>query len=475
LDLSPAPSHPSTPVFLNGGGEMGERIRGFAWEQHPLGPPERWPAALQMAVDLCLNSSFPTAVYWGEALHLIYNDAWSVIPAERHPAALGRPAAEVWPDIWHIVGAQLGQVLATGEGLALYEQLLPMERAGQARETWWNYSFTAIRQADGSIGGIFNQGNDTTELVLGRRRRLAEIERWRELFRQSPAPVALLRGPSYVFEIANDAYLRLIGNREVLGKPVREALPEVESQGFLAILDQVYRTGEPYLGTSAKVRLKRTPDAAPEDRVLDFVYQPVRGSGGEVESIFVQVTDVTERARAEASLRTSAWQLGEERARLSVLVEAEQRAQRSLHLLNQNLEALVAARTAELSAALGEQRAVIDRLRAMFETSFIYQGFLSPAGTLLDANAASLESIQAQLADVAGRAFWETPWFTATPGMPERVHLAVQAAGRGERVQETIEVTLPIGIRKFDFSLRPVFNARREIVGIVPEAAELKQ
>ncbi|MDB5944896.1 MAG: signal transduction protein: sensor, domain-like protein [Ramlibacter sp.] len=473
MSISLASANDPVPAFLGGGGEMGERIRRFPWHEHPLGPPAQWPTALQMAVSLCLNSSFPTAIYWGQDMHLLYNDAWSVIPAEKHPGALGRTAAEVWPDIWHIIEGQLRHVLTTGEGLALYEQLLPMERGGKPRETWWNYSFTAIRHVDGAVGGVFNQGNDTTELVLGRRQRQVEIERWRELFRQAPAPVALLHGPAHVFEFANDAYLRLVGLRDVVGKPVREALPEIESQGFFAILDRVYSSGQPYVGTAANVKLQRSADAAPEDRILDFVCQPVLDNAGRVESIFVQATDVTDRARAEASLRTSAWQLGEERARLAVLVEAEQRAQRSLHLLNQNLEALVAARTTELSTAMAEQRAMIDRLRAMFETSFIFQGFMSPGGTLLDANAASLEVIRSRLDEVVGRPFWDTPWFHGTPGIAEEVHRAVQTAAGGQRVQQVIELDLPVGRRRFDLSLRPVLNARREVIGIVPEAIDI--
>lgn len=73
-------------TFPAGGGEMGERIRAFDWAGHPLGPPEHWPAALHVALGICLNSSFPTAIYWGRDLWLLYNDAWSEVPRERHPA-----------------------------------------------------------------------------------------------------------------------------------------------------------------------------------------------------------------------------------------------------------------------------------------------------------------------------------------------------------------------------------------------------
>ena len=119
------------------------------------------------------------------------------------------------------------------------------------------------------------------------------------------------------------------------------------------------------------------------------------------------------------------------------------------------------------------QGGIADRLRATFETTLIYQGFLDTGGILLDANTASLAGIQAKLNDVVGRPFWDTPWFTATPGMPELTRAAVAAAARGQAVQQRIDVQLPIGRRQFDFSLRPVFNARGAVIGIVPEAVDI--
>lgn len=464
---------PITPAFLDGGGDMGARMRTFDWESHPLGPPEDWPPALRLAVSLCLSSSFPTAIYWGPEFHVLYNDAWSPIPAERHPAALGQPARELWSDIWHVVGPQFEQVMASGVGVAQYEQMLPMVRGGAARETWWNYSLTAIRKMDNTIGGLFNQGNEITDLVFARRARQAEVERLRELFRKAPAPIALLRGPQHAFEIANDAYLALIGRADIIGKPVAEALPEVAAQGFVDLLDQVFRTGEPYLGAGVAVKLQRAPEAPIDERVLDFIYQPMRDAAGTVDSIFVLVTDVTERARAEAALRITNWQLGEERARLASTVEAERRAQAALRRFNETLEAHVQMRTAQLERTLAGQSAIADRLRASFESSLSYQGFMSADGTLLEANSASLAGIDAKLNDVIGRPFWETPWFAATPGITQEIRHAVAVAAGGVEVRRVIELELPSGRRTFDFSLRPVRNGRGEIVGIVPEGVDI--
>lgn len=157
-------------------GEMAARIAAFDWGSTPLGPAVNWPQSLRSALSICLGASFPCALYWGETLTLVYNDAWSVIPAERHPAALGRPGAEVWYDIWDVVGPQFQGVLRTGEGLFAKDQLLLMERGGLPQETWWNYSMTPIRGEDGRVVGIFNMGTETTERVQGERRSALLLE-----------------------------------------------------------------------------------------------------------------------------------------------------------------------------------------------------------------------------------------------------------------------------------------------------------
>ncbi|MEJ5988987.1 PAS domain-containing protein [Ramlibacter sp. PS3R-8] len=468
------PSFSPVPGFLQGGGAMGERIRAFDWANHPMGPPQGWSPALRMALSLCLNSSFPTAIYWGPEMFVLYNDAWSAIPADKHPWILGKPARVGWSDIWDIVGPQFEHVLHHGEGIATYEQMLPMVRNEKPCETWWNYSLTPIREADHSVGGIFNQGNEITAVVQGRRARQAELLRWQEIFQRSPAGIALLRGPTHVYEFANDAYLRVVGKVDIIGRTVSEAVPEVVDQGYVAVLDSVY-AGKPFIGSSLPVKLAREPGEPPEERLLDFIFQPVRDAAGAVEGIFILVTDVTERARAESALRLTNWQLGEERARLASTVEAEQRARTALRRMTDTLEAIVKSRTAELTQALEAQAAAMDRLRAAFATDLIFQGFMDPQGTLLDANSTSLAAIGCRLEDVVGKPFWETPWFTATPGAPQRVRAAVEQARHGRKAQTEMTVNLPQGPGSFLFSVRPVVNARGEIVGLVPEAIALAE
>ncbi len=151
--------------FLTGGGDMAARIRAHDWTSHPFGTPDRWPQPLQTAIGICLHSSFPTAIYWGPELRLLYNDAWAPIPAERHPWALGRPAREVWSDIWPVIEPQFAGVIETGNGFSTFDQMLPMQRRGRVEETYWNYSFTPIRDENGRVVGVFNQGHETTERI----------------------------------------------------------------------------------------------------------------------------------------------------------------------------------------------------------------------------------------------------------------------------------------------------------------------
>ena len=127
----------------------------------------------------------------------------------------------------------------------------------------------------------------------------------RQLFELAPGLAVVLRGPDHVFEYANPGYLELMGWRDVQGRPLGEAVPELRSQGFLQLLDEVYETGRPFEGRSVPILLPRKDDGHLAEGYFDFVYQPIIGASGEIEGIFAQGTDVTDRVRAEHQLRES--------------------------------------------------------------------------------------------------------------------------------------------------------------------------
>jgi PAS domain S-box-containing protein len=289
---------------------MAARVRAFDWGRTPLGPMERWPQALRVAVGICLNSRFPMFVWWGPQLVNIYNDAYVPILGKRHPAALGAPAEKTWSDIWPVVGAQADAVMQRGEATWNERVLLVMDRHGYTEDTWFTWSYSPIPDDSGGIGGVFCACNEETRHVLAEaeRDRLvremgAERTRLASVFEQSPAFLAVLRGPDHVFEFANDQYYRLVGRRDLIGRTVREALPEVEGQGYFETLDRVYASGEPFVGTDMRVTFRRTPGGPREEAYVDFVYQPMRGPDGAAAGIIAHGVDMTERRRSEAAVR----------------------------------------------------------------------------------------------------------------------------------------------------------------------------
>jgi PAS domain S-box-containing protein len=170
MDLTPvADSKTQVPAFLSGHGDMSERIRKFNWSQTSIGPVDLWKQSLRFALNICLNSNFPIAIYWGKELCLLYNDAWSPIPGNKHPWALGRPAKEVWPEIWNDIEPQFAKAFM-GEPGGSKDALLPMLRHGYTEECYFDFTFTPVYGENGEVDGIFNAVIETTYRVINERR-----------------------------------------------------------------------------------------------------------------------------------------------------------------------------------------------------------------------------------------------------------------------------------------------------------------
>lgn len=291
-------------MFLSGGGELGAMMRAHDWSASPLGDPRGWPQALRTVVGLMLNSKFPMFVAWGEQLGFLYNDSYREILGDKHPASLGRPFHDIWAEIWHDISPLVERALQ-GEATYADRMYLVMNRHGYEEPTWFTFSYSPVRNEDGTVGGMYCACVEVTDQVLAEKYRDAENERLRGLFAQAPGIMAVLRGPEHVFELTNGSYMQLVGHRQILGRSARDALPEVVGQGFLELLDRVYASGEPFVGKALPVRLQREPEGPLEERYIDFVYQPIRDAAGNVSGIFVEGADVTSRKLVEDELRAA--------------------------------------------------------------------------------------------------------------------------------------------------------------------------
>ena len=164
-----------------------------------------------------------------------------------------------------------------------------------------------------------------------------QVRRLQEMFASSPSFSALLQGPEHRFVLTNPAYQQLIGHRELIGLPAREAFPEVRHQGFFELLDNVFASGEAFAGKDVEIALRRSAGGPPETRYLDFVYQPIKDQAGNVAAIFVEGVDITDRHVSEAALRTSEARLRELNADLERQVIERAQARSLTWKLNPDL------------------------------------------------------------------------------------------------------------------------------------------
>jgi len=325
---------PDMPPWLRGS-EMGELIYARDWDESGLGPIPAWPPSLRLAVGMLLPLPSAGLLLWGPKLIQIYNDRYRDLMGAKHPRGLGQPVRECWPEVWDFLEPICDGVMQRRESFMFDDKRLVIERHGTPEEAFFKLTFSPVpggiteaSVADGSDagrdapapGGVFVTVNETTGLIRARaleaeRVRLNEalqakrIQLLEEVFRNAPSFLHVLRGPEFVFELANDAYYQLVGHRELIGRPAFEALPETAHGGYQHRLSEVMATGEPFMGFELPMTLIRTPGGVPEERFIDLVYLPLFDADGTCRHVLGHGIDVTthvqKRKKTEEALRES--------------------------------------------------------------------------------------------------------------------------------------------------------------------------
>ena len=147
--------------------------------------------------------------------------------------------------------------------------------AARPEQVWLNLDYSPILGEDGRPAGVMAIVVEITDKVRIERELEAERKSLKRMFEQAPGFIAMASGPEHRFTMVNEAYRTLVAGRDVVGRTIAEALPEVVEQGFVSLLDRVYASGEPYVGRRERVNLQQGPDGALDERYLDFIYQPI--------------------------------------------------------------------------------------------------------------------------------------------------------------------------------------------------------
>lgn len=273
---------------------------------------------------LLAQSPNPYVVLDPDLVLVWMNEAYLRATMRRREDIIGRSMFDAFPsdpesESHLLLKHSLERVLETGErdelALIRYDIRNP-DQSMDAR--YWSATHSPILGADGKVAFVLQHTVDVTELhelrslrdgaalveranaVQARNRDLAEeSEQLRNLLEKAPGFVGVLSGPSHIFIMANEAYRRLVGERDLVGHAVADALPEVVEQGFIDLLDQVHASRNAHVALRQKVTLRNAPTGESQNRFLDFIYQPIFTDSGEVSGVLVQGQDVTDQIEAE--------------------------------------------------------------------------------------------------------------------------------------------------------------------------------
>jgi signal transduction histidine kinase len=300
----------SSDRLFAGPGEARALARGIDWGATSLGASAGWPAAMRSAIALMLDLPFACCVWCGPDRVMIYNDSYSRVLGTKHPAAFGRTGAEVMPEAWATLSAEMAQVVARATPFFVEDAGFVLERDGGSggADGWFTYAFSPVRdEGEGGDGGevvaLFNVGVETTRRVRAERA-------LRGLLEGAPAVMAVYSGSDLLITYVNPMWERVVGKPNALNRTFREVFPEMADTGLLERLDAVQATGEPFEVRELELPLRRTPDGPVEPSYWNFVAQrqdidvaalnggvtPVRDEAR--HDVLVHAIDVTEQVRA---------------------------------------------------------------------------------------------------------------------------------------------------------------------------------
>ena len=173
----------------------------------------------------------------------------------------------------------------------------------------YDFAINPVKE-DGIVTGICFNGRDITEKKLAsekieKNEQRLELERkkFSDLFVQAPSCICMLKGEDFVYEMANPLYLKLTGkNSDIIGKKAAEVFPELVQQGFVDLLMNVYKTGNPFSANEQFIQIDIDGNGVLTDNYMNFVYQPYRNSENKIEGIFFFANLVTEQVLARKKI-----------------------------------------------------------------------------------------------------------------------------------------------------------------------------
>ncbi len=262
--------------------------------------------------NLVMQSTFAISVFRGKDLVAeVANDAYLHIVGKTRESFIGQPLFQSLPETQGYILPMIEQVMATGLPIQVNDFGLTINKFGKDVFGYYSFTYEPARDHYGNIDGFMATAIDVTDLVLARKAAEESEHMFRSIIKDATIPAALYTGKDMVIDLANDRMIGILGKGPaIIGKPLAEALPELKSQGYLELLDQVFTTGKTFEGKAMRTSIE--VNGKPRIYYFDFSYKAVRNDAGEIYSIMVMGTDVTEQVLDRIKLQ-------ENEARLELL------------------------------------------------------------------------------------------------------------------------------------------------------------
>jgi len=329
-------NHSELP-FLQDGGEMGELIRAKDWSGNPLGDPVSWPPALKQTVSMMLSTVFPVLICWGKDYIQLYNDAFRPINGlDKHPAAMGGSAKDTYAEIWGQIGPMFAEVMH-GKTVGFPDFMVVLERNGYAEECYFDFSYSPIKDEHGNIRGILVICVETTEKMMAIKSRELQQQNLKNVVRQAPVGMCIVKGTPLMVEEVNDLFLKIIGKERDDFKTTPYWDVNTEAKAFYEpITNRVLATGETYHANEHEIVMIR--HGIEETVYVDFVYEPILSTQGTPEAIIIVAIDVSEKVTARMKIEEAAEEMQAINEEMTASNEELAAANEKLAVTNEELE-----------------------------------------------------------------------------------------------------------------------------------------
>jgi PAS domain S-box-containing protein len=307
------------------------------------------------------SAPFPIAVYHGREMRITLANRSILQAWDRREDIIGKLYSEVLPELENQqIYEQLDKVYTTGIPFHARNQRVDLNVKGKLQTFYFNYSFTPLFDSSGKVYGVMNTGADVTDLIVAKQMVEQSEQNFRNMILQAPVAMCILLGPEHVIEVANPAIIEIWGKpaKNVIGKPVFDALPDARDQGLEQLLRDVYETGESFKANEHPVNLVRNGQM--QTVYQNFVYDPYRDVTGKILGVLAISIDVTEQVLARQKIEDIVKQRTKELAHAN---ETLRITNYDLMRSNENLQQFAYAASHDLKEPLRKIQYFTDRLK----------------------------------------------------------------------------------------------------------------